>query len=607
MSNMETARSQYIYGLVENAKLLSVGSPDIYGVSMKLDGSQKFKRCPATAAKSTKPEKVILLVGATGAGKTTLINAFANHSFGVKWTDSVRFEVALEDDEDTNQAKSDTQGMLRDEEIIRQIQHFLSDENTRQLGITHLDAVCIVTQSARPRLTVTQQYIYNSVLALFGKDVAENIFLLCTFADDKDPPVLAAAKKAEIPYKQWFSFNNCALYADNNENCGPFSTLYWNMCENSIDKFFLHLQRTSPCRLNLTCKVLHERHALKEAMRLLVPLYMSNKNSMETIRKHQVELQQLEAEIKANSKYEQVRNIPYTSKTEVPVGQYATNCLRCNTTCYQSYRHLQNTDKIPAEIMMDGRCFVCPRNCYAFEHANMQYRFQSGFRGEAKIDESMKEVRDKAEDKKKATQNILESLTDTFARNVLEMAAPIVESLECLQRIQATALLPNAIGNAAYVDILIEAEKSEKRTGFLDSIKRLTLGDSNQTHIHVINIFIGDATAFSYYEVGPALDVALERVQQDYPMTFVNISRTTIHYPGTLSCADGAALIPVLSETIYQAILRYPHSFTVMFSPGCSMEMLNLGHSAQGRLENPVAQMQRMFLNYLHTIPLSNP
>lgn len=45
-------------------------------------------------------DKTIMLVGATGSGKSTLIDGFANYLFEVNWEDNFRFTlVNLEDEE----------------------------------------------------------------------------------------------------------------------------------------------------------------------------------------------------------------------------------------------------------------------------------------------------------------------------------------------------------------------------------------------------------------------------------------------------------------------------------------------------------------------------
>ncbi|EFX70734.1 hypothetical protein DAPPUDRAFT_17433, partial [Daphnia pulex] len=53
--------------------------------------------------------KVIILMGATGCGKSTLINGMVNYILGVKWDDPFRFKC-VRDDETTakNQAHSQT-------------------------------------------------------------------------------------------------------------------------------------------------------------------------------------------------------------------------------------------------------------------------------------------------------------------------------------------------------------------------------------------------------------------------------------------------------------------------------------------------------------------
>ena len=60
------------------------------------------------------------------------------------------------------------------------------------------------------------------MLSIFGKDVAENIQILVTFADGQPPPVLNAINESEVPCRKekdalpiHFKFNNSALFPDN--------------------------------------------------------------------------------------------------------------------------------------------------------------------------------------------------------------------------------------------------------------------------------------------------------------------------------------------------------------------------------------------------------
>ena len=91
------------------------GPPAVYQLKLQediVDEVNQLKRCsignadPLTSAE----EKVIMVLGATGAGKTTLINGMANYLFGVKWEDEFRFKVITDEEtaSDTAQAESQT-------------------------------------------------------------------------------------------------------------------------------------------------------------------------------------------------------------------------------------------------------------------------------------------------------------------------------------------------------------------------------------------------------------------------------------------------------------------------------------------------------------------
>ena len=102
--------------------------------------------------------KTILLMGATGSGKTTLINAMVNYVLGVEWDDPFRF-LLISEEGPNSQAHSqtskvtayelhyqvgfrvpysliivdtpgygDTKGIERDHQITDSIQQFFKDE-----------------------------------------------------------------------------------------------------------------------------------------------------------------------------------------------------------------------------------------------------------------------------------------------------------------------------------------------------------------------------------------------------------------------------------------------------------------------------------------------
>lgn len=84
-----------------------------------------------------------------------------------------------------------------------------------------ITAVCFVVKGNETRLTVQQKYVFFCVLALFGKDIAENFVCMLTFCDNSDPPALTSLTSKESPFSDvkkqikdpWYlKFNNSALY-----------------------------------------------------------------------------------------------------------------------------------------------------------------------------------------------------------------------------------------------------------------------------------------------------------------------------------------------------------------------------------------------------------
>jgi len=260
------------------ASLIENGPPQVYKLKLQEVTVYEGKQLKMCAIGKPDPisapgEKVIMLLGATGAGKTTLINGMANYIFGVEWEDDFRYKLIVDEvdkgtSSDAAQAQSqtkwitaytfhhqkgsplpytltiidtpgfgDTGGLKRNHRITSQIKELFAMPLPN--CINHLNAIGFVTQSTLARLTPTQKYIFDSILAIFGKDIASNIFMMATFADDGVPPVLAAIKAADIPSCDLFKFNNSALCASLSD---IFGKIFWEMGLKSFGEFFAHLK-----------------------------------------------------------------------------------------------------------------------------------------------------------------------------------------------------------------------------------------------------------------------------------------------------------------------------------------------------------------------------
>ena len=292
--HMQTKITPWGYRLLSSCKKIpsrKCESPTYqlpFKVTMK--NKDNFTKAVCCMSATAVPHKVLMVVGATGAGKSCLINGIANYIMGVDWKDEFRFKL-ISDETTHDQSKSQTQcitaytfhkdegsplpytltvidtpgfgdseGLERDKQIVEKIKEFFTIQGYE--GIDQLHGIGFVTQAPLARLTPAQRYVFDSILAVFGEDVTDNIFLMVTFADGMRPPVLDAARAAGVPFKNYFKFNNSALFASSQAD-DEFDKMFWRMGKNSFQDFFDQFSRAQTQSLQQSREVLQQREQLE--------------------------------------------------------------------------------------------------------------------------------------------------------------------------------------------------------------------------------------------------------------------------------------------------------------------------------------------------------
>lgn len=494
-------------------------------ISMKVDHKDEIHKVQklSLGLSTNKPTKVILLVGATGTGKTTLINNMVNYILRVDFTDHFRF--ILIDDKNApkkSQAESqtdlitayvfnhidgmpfnynyvlidtpgfgDTRGIKRDREMMRQVEMFLK----QSYGIDSVDGVGFVTPSSAARLTQTQRYVYEGLSSMFGKDIKNNIYVMATFADAKTPPVLEALKDANVEYAGFYKFNNSALYANNkgadssDEDSGSdddsvyICKLFWQMGYRSMDNFFIKLGKTSPASLTLTKEVLHERSLLQISVVGLQNQIHLGLGKLSNLQQERDMLNRLCDEMKGSENYEEEVEVPNITKVDLKKREHVTNCIKCNMTCHYPCYIPEDDNKINCAAMTNGICRICPEECPWDMHKNMKFRYEHTWLKEKRNVQELMDRYDHAKKGKLSKEQAVNAIEDDINKSGSNLLCVIQQAQKHVQRLEEIALRPNPLSTKEYIDLMIESEKMQKRYNFE---KRIKLLEQLKTEVSVL-------------------------------------------------------------------------------------------------------------------------
>uniref|UniRef100_A0A8C1RAQ8 AIG1-type G domain-containing protein n=1 Tax=Cyprinus carpio TaxID=7962 RepID=A0A8C1RAQ8_CYPCA len=358
---------------------------------------------------TSKPNKIILLVGETSVGKTTIINSMVNFLLGVKFEDEIWYEITEEEAGDQSESQTseitmyevfpeespisltiidtpgygDTRGLDKDLEVAENLSALFQGND----GVPEVDAVCFVTQASKNRLSDRQHYIFSSVLSLFGNDIVNNIVILITHSDGLPPKnVIGAINKAKIPCKRdksgepvYFLFNN--RQTEGRHTKERYLRAQRDAWEDSVEgmKHFLQsLTARNRRSLELTSDVLMERIQFKASIcNLQLRIQEKELKIAEKLQIQEAMKQNKENIEKCQNFTIKVKKIV---KEKVPIEskswkhRKATTCTICEENCHE-FDCWWGANPSKCEVMKNGYCTVCTGKCHHSKHVKEDKKY----------------------------------------------------------------------------------------------------------------------------------------------------------------------------------------------------------------------------------------
>ncbi|ROL27900.1 Immune-associated nucleotide-binding protein 13 [Anabarilius grahami] len=496
--------------------LIEDGNPARYRLQAKTDNNDQtdpYRKITFGNRDTKKPHKSILMVGETGTGKTTLINVMINYMLGVQREDKVWFEITDDQSDHRSSVKSqtsiitvygfylqesktdltivdapgygDTQDIEMDKEIAMR---FLSLSESAE-GVHELDAVCLVMNSTQNRLSDRQQYIFDAVQSLFGKDIAENIVLFFTHSTGARPKnALMAVKEAKIKCAEndkkkpvYFLFNNRQVqtsdekcddeeYDEEHEQALQQS---WRRSDRGMTGFFKFLDSVKPKTLKMTQNVLQKQKNLEaniSNLRLRVQVMELKQNELKQTQKA---LENNKKDVENNKNFEFEVEVPY--KEKVDIDPSVAKAAMCCTVCEENSHYpgcWWAKNPLWCEVIKDGHCRVCTNKCHYSKHVKEAKIYVTKIKKEKRTYEELKK---KYEDTIGNNVSVVKKLKEELQELEAEKIKLVNEAFHCVETLQMIALNADSLIILQHIDFLIEKMKEinePEKMKTLENIKK---------------------------------------------------------------------------------------------------------------------------------------
>ncbi|XP_028457156.1 septin-2-like [Perca flavescens] len=499
--------------------LIQSGSPAVYQLipKRKIIGTliinkeniRTVTRMTLGKKNPNKRNKTILLVGETGTGKSTLINALVNYAMGVEWEDDVWFKIVEEEKRSQSESQTsdvivyqifgfegkplpysltiidtpgygDTRGIEQDAIVSQCLLKLFHSED----GVHEINAVGLVMKASENRLTDRLKYILDSVISLFGKDIEKNIVALITHSDGRTPKnplqALEAAKikcaKNEKNQPVHFLFNNCQD-EDRTEGIKALKHAHEITIE-GINQFTKFLEKTAPQKMQKTVDVLNERNQLTICIQNLQDRIRSIELKQSIEKENQTLLKKHEQDIKDNKEYK--INQKSVIKVKEPIdggGSWwalglnkngALCCTTCEKTCHYPCKLVRQA--ILCEMIdFNDTCKSC--GCHYSCHVKETWRYVEEEITSKVTVKAMKEKYEKGRAGFDKVKSLLETIEKEIDKLQKEKDQLLEESFQHVIKLKQIALKVDAVSTRDHLDFLIERMKDTVKKRKLEEMK----------------------------------------------------------------------------------------------------------------------------------------
>eukprot|EP01083_Nonionella_stella_P108094 313954_1 len=433
-----------------------------------------------------KNHKVILVCGKTGAGKSTLINSMMNYIYDVEMGDNFRLKLIEEPKKPGGDAESctdhissyrikkprggnidydltiiDTPGFGDTHSLDKDRQTLEAFKYVFNKILTSINGICFVLKSTDNRLDASQTYVFNNILNLWAKDVADNIFILMTFCDGSRANCIDALNKNDVLKRchRRLKINNSAFTDDpmdkDSDDSGEFEELFWNMGMKCFEKFFKSLREVKPKAIENSKQVLRQRDGIQTQIHHISMSVDNQLRQQQKINAKKRMIKQHKKDIDAG------KDVYYMEEEEEWVKEPASNHLITTCVKHQSSCHPTCCVKDKNKCVMmnnDNYCKVC--TCPASDHINADYEYKLRVTKVRKVNLGKQKVLKQRKSDLSASQSQLKRLEEILKKNQ-QLVNRKLRKIQFLRKeLQKIALRPQLTTLGNYIDQLIDIEEN---------------------------------------------------------------------------------------------------------------------------------------------------